>query len=53
MFQPTRSVVVLLLSLLLGGAVVLAQTDPGVRGGAAGAGGPLASRKQRAGRKVF
>jgi CxxC motif-containing protein (DUF1111 family) len=43
MFQTTRAVVVLLLSLLMVSAVTLAQpTDPGVRGGAAGAGGPLA-----------
>ena len=41
MFQRTRTVVVLSLSLSMVGAVALAQTDPGVRGGAAGAGGPL------------
>jgi hypothetical protein len=32
MFQTTRAGVVLLLSLLMVGAVTLAQTDPGVRG---------------------
>jgi hypothetical protein len=41
MFQAKGAVVVLLLSLLVG-AVAMAQTDPGVRGGAPGAGGPLA-----------
>jgi len=41
MFQAKGAVVVSLLSLLVG-AVAMAQTDPGVRGGAPGAGGPLA-----------
>src|SRR5258708_17332239 len=34
---------ILLLVMLLIGGMAFAQTDPGVRGGAAGAGGPVAS----------
>src|SRR5881628_2272359 len=36
------TVSVLIFSLALGSAMLLAQTDPGVRGGVPGAGGPIA-----------
>jgi len=41
MCQLRRIVLGFLLSLLMVGGVAMAQTDPGVRNGAAGAGGPL------------
>src|SRR5262249_13752763 len=42
MFQHARTIVVLLLGLLVVTSAAQAQTDPGVRRGAAGAGGPIA-----------
>jgi CxxC motif-containing protein (DUF1111 family) len=43
MFQHTRAIVVLLLGLLAAITAAQAQTDPGVRNGAAGAGGAIAA----------